>query len=191
MKNRDIDDLLERAFSGSPPGQAFRARVLLESTAALARVRQSHSRWRLAALSAAAVFIAVASFLLGRSSVTSRGPLPASGPGVVIEGGSVSVPAELVTLLKAARLFEQLGMEDRVALAYDRAGRLMPPDDVGGVGDAEPAVAQRSRNLLDAVAALPDSPRKGEDARADATASTPSERQRAGVQTILAQSLGD
>jgi hypothetical protein len=49
-------------------------------------------------------------------------PLAADGP------DGVNVPSELVAWLEAARLFRQLGMEDRMARAVERAGRLLPVD---------------------------------------------------------------
>jgi hypothetical protein len=126
MNNDDLDHLLERSLSGDPPGQVFRARVLLDSTEAFVLARQSRARWRLAALSVAAVFIAAVSFLLGRSSVPPAMRQPMTEPAVASAAGTVAVPSELVAWLQAARFFGQLGMEDRVALAYDRASKLVP-----------------------------------------------------------------
>ena len=57
MNRQDMDRLLEESFSGDPPGEAFRARVLRDSTAAFVGARRGRSRWRLAALSAAAVLL--------------------------------------------------------------------------------------------------------------------------------------
>ena len=130
MENHDIDDLLERAFSGDAPGQAFRARVLLESTAALVRVGRDRARWRLAALSAAAVFIATVSFFMGRCSAPTGEPQPTAGPTVVAPSATIAVPNELVEWLDAAQLFRQLGMTERMARAVERASRLLPHDVV-------------------------------------------------------------
>jgi hypothetical protein len=128
MNSQDMDRLLEQSLSGDPPGQAFRARVLLDSTEALVRARQVRARWRFAVLSAAAVFVATVSFLLGRCSMSSREAQPAAKPIIADATGTVPVPGELVTWLQAARFFRQLGMEERVALAYERAGNLVPYD---------------------------------------------------------------
>jgi hypothetical protein len=49
----------------------------------------------------------------------------------------VNVPNELVAWLKAASLFRQLGMQDRMARAVERAGRLLPVDTFAAEGQAE------------------------------------------------------
>jgi len=134
MNDQDLDRLLEQGLSGDLPGQAFRARVLVDSTEALVRARQVRARWRFAVLSVAAVFIAAASFLLGRCSAPSGVAQPAAGPIVAGAGETVPVPGELVTWLQAARFFRQLGMEERVALAYERASNLVPYDSVSASG---------------------------------------------------------
>jgi hypothetical protein len=124
MDSRDTDHLLEEGLSGDPPSQGFRSRVLRDSTAAFVQARRSRVWWRPATLSAAAVLIAVVSFLLGRGSA----PGPATGPAIAGTADTVTVPTELVVWLDAARLFGQLGMEDRMARAVERAGRLLPVD---------------------------------------------------------------
>jgi hypothetical protein len=121
MNDRNVDKLLEQALSGSSPGQAFRTKVLLDSTTAFVCARRSHARWRFAVLSAAAVVIAAVSFLLGRCSVPSDKPRPAVAGGVE----TVAVPSDLVAWLDAACLFKQLGMEGRAAHAVDRATQLL------------------------------------------------------------------
>ena len=126
MNNQDMDRLFEQRFSGDPPGEGFRSRVLRDSTAAFVQARRSRVRWRPAALSAAAVLIAAVSFLLGRGSA----PAPATGPAIAGAVDTVTVPRELVVWLDAARLFKQLGMEDRMSRALDRAGRLLPRDTI-------------------------------------------------------------
>jgi len=128
MNNQDIDRLLEQGLSSDPPRQVFRAQVLLDSTEAFVRHRQIVRTWRLAALSAAAVVIASVSFLVGRSSMGPRLLQPVAEPVVAGAGEMVAVPNELVTWLQAAQLFRQLGMEDRMARAVERAGRLLPVD---------------------------------------------------------------
>jgi hypothetical protein len=41
---------------------------------------------------------------------------------------TVNVSGELVAWLEAARFFKQLGMEQRMVVAYERAGALIPAD---------------------------------------------------------------
>jgi hypothetical protein len=138
MASYDIEKLIEESFSGDPPGSAFRARVLKESMAAFSRGRRAHVRRRLVQFGLAAAFIAGASFLLGRylapRSVTAR-PEPVAAESTE----TVMVSRELVAWLEAASLFRQLGMEDRMTRAVDRAGKLLPADIVtapSGTGTA-------------------------------------------------------
>jgi anti-sigma factor RsiW len=89
---------------------------------------QTSWRWY---LSAAAVLIAGIAFLGGRLSAPRK--LPRSmdvAPRAVAETDGVNVPSDLVAWLDAARLFRQLGMEDRMADAVESAGRLLPSDAV-------------------------------------------------------------
>ncbi|MCP4261502.1 MAG: hypothetical protein GY774_28970 [Planctomycetes bacterium] len=89
-----------------------------------------HPRWKWY-LSAAAVLIAGVAFLGGRLSVPRKLPRSVDvAPRAVAETDSVSVPSDLVAWLDAARLFRQLGMEDRMADAVESAGRLLPSDAV-------------------------------------------------------------
>lgn len=141
MDNQDIDRLLEHSLSGDPPGQVFRARVLLDSTVALAHHRQLVRRWRLAALSAAAVAIASVSFLLGRSSIDPRLSQPVAEPVVADAGDTVVVSKDLVACVSAARLFKQLGMEDRMNRALDCAGRLLPREAIAAGSATESMLA--------------------------------------------------
>ena len=120
MNDQDTDKLLEQGLSGNPPGRLFQAQVLRDSTAAFVRARRSRPRRQPAALSAAAVFIAAVSFLLGRHSA----PPSAVGP-LIASPDTVAVPKDLVASLSAARLFKQLGMEDRMNRALDCADRLL------------------------------------------------------------------
>ncbi len=78
---------------------------------------------------AAAVLIASVAFLGGRLSMPrTLSPSKDDAPPVVAEADGVNVPNELIAWLEAARLFKQLGMEDRMARAVERAGRLLPAD---------------------------------------------------------------
>jgi hypothetical protein len=133
MNSQEMDRPLEQGLSGDPPGQAFRARVLLDSTAAFTHHRRMVHTWRLAARSVAAVVIGSVSFLLGRYSMGPLVPQSVTQPVVASAGETVAVPNELVAWLQAAQLFRQLGMEDRMARAVERAGRLLPVD--GAIAD--------------------------------------------------------
>ena len=137
MNNQDIDRLLEHSLSGEPAGQVFRARVLMDSTEAFVLARRTRARRHFAALSAAAVFLAGLSFLLGRCSMPQASP----GPLIANEPDTVAVPKDLVACLSAARLFRQLGMEDRMNRALDCAGKLLPREAIATGGAAGPVFA--------------------------------------------------
>jgi len=180
MNNEDIDSLLARGFAGTPPRAAFRAAALQTSQAALARVRSRRTRWRIVPLAAAAVLIATLSFLGGRYSMprSSAGPTPVE-PQVVADDGTVAVPNDLVAWLDAARLFRRLGMEERMARAVDRAGRLLPVDAVAAYGGPAPAFTADSEVVRDETNRV--SPR-----------GVPIQHQSfENVNRILAQSFGD
>jgi hypothetical protein len=147
MDNQDIDRLLEQSLSGDPPRRVFRAQVLLDSTAALVRHRQVVRTWRLAALSAAAVVIVSVSFLLGRSSMGPRLLQPVAEPAVAGAGETVAVPKDLVACLSAARLFKQLGMEDRMNRALDCADRLLPREAITASSAAGPVFAASGEGI--------------------------------------------
>jgi hypothetical protein len=86
---------------------------------------------RRAELAAAAILAAGVAFLGGRLSAPRTLPRSVDvAPQVAAESDGVNVPSELVAWLDAARLFRQLGMEDRMARAIDRAGRLLPVETV-------------------------------------------------------------
>ena len=129
MKDRDADTHLTRHLSGEPPREAFRQQVLRDSTAEFIRVCRRRSAWRRAKIAAAASLIATVAFLGGRLSAPPT--LPGSmdvAPQAAAESDGVNVPSELVAWLDAARLFRRLGMEERMARAVERAGRLLPAD---------------------------------------------------------------
>jgi hypothetical protein len=127
MNDRDVDKLLEQALSGSRAPDVFRQRVLRDSMAALGAGRAKRAGRRAVSLSAAAVLIAAVSFLSGRVSAprVDRETRTVAGQPAV-DGQTVSVPNELVAWLEAARFFKRLGMDQRVSLAYERAGELVP-----------------------------------------------------------------
>lgn len=170
MNDSEMDKLFEQAFSGPGPRDAFRAQVLRDSTAALAERPARRKHWQAAALVAAGILIAATSFVLGRASMSAT---PVEKPKVAQQPietpETVLVSADLVAWLKAARLFEQLGMEQRVNLAYERAARLVP---------------SRVRGISEGVnTALV--------AKFDGEAEPSSELGPGDFQSILAQSLGD
>ncbi len=132
MNDEDLDRILEQGLAGEPAGARFRVRVLQDSLAALAGRQRRHARWRSAALAAAAVLIAGVAFLGGRYSVLRwETGAPPGAPPVAQAEGTVVVSSELVEWVNAARLFKQLGMQERVGRALDHVGRLLPADTAG------------------------------------------------------------
>jgi hypothetical protein len=133
MNNADMDRILEQGLSGEPPREEFRERVLRDSLLIFARARRTRVRWRAALLTAAAVVIAGVSFLLGRYSwPQERLAAPPVPKPVTADTQGIRVPSELVQWVEAARLFRQLGMEDRMARAVDHASKLVPYETVAG-----------------------------------------------------------
>jgi hypothetical protein len=133
-----MEKLLDDNLSGAPPRPAFRARVLEDSLEAFTAERRSRVRWRFAVSGMAAVFLAGVSFLVGRLSIGSPTPVALPGPVAAGTGETVVVPKDLVACVSAARLFKQLGMEDRMNRALDCAGRLLPREAIAGGGAAGP-----------------------------------------------------
>ncbi len=131
MKDKDADKYLREHWSGSAPREAFKQQTLHDSTAALVRVQRQRSVRRRAELAAAAVLIAGIAFLGGRLSVPRKLPRSVDiAPRATAEPDGVTVPSDLIAWLDAARLFRQLGMEDRMARAVERAGKLLPYEAV-------------------------------------------------------------
>jgi len=129
MKDNDVDIHLRQHFSGNQPREAFKQQTLHNSTAEFVRVHRRRSAWRRAELAAAAILIAGLAFLGGRISVPRTLPKSMDVPRWTTDKSSnVNVPNEVVAWLEAARLFRRLGMEDRMARAVERAGRLLPSD---------------------------------------------------------------
>ena len=121
-----------------------------ESTEALLRSARLQARWRKAGLAAAAVLVGAVSFLGGRLSVP-RSLTQNADPALraAAENAAVQVPDALVAWLDAANLFRQLGMEERMARAVERAGKLRPR----GTASGAPVVAEREAPV--ALAVLP------------------------------------
>ena len=142
MKDKDVDKYLSQHFSGSPPREALKQQVLSNSTAALVRVRRRHSARRRAECAVAAVLIAGIAFIGGRLSVPRT--LPGNvdvAPQAVAETDGVNVPSDLVAWLDAARLFKRLGMEERMARAFEYASELTPYDAVASISTTGQALA--------------------------------------------------
>ena len=137
-----LDELISRTINTGKPrfdAEKWKRKYPDEFQSLLSRTAKGASSyqpniWRIISRSpiakfAAAVLIAGVAFLGGRLSV------PRMLPGSVdvalraaAESDGVTVPSDLVAWLDAARLFRQLGMEDRMARAVERAGRLLPAD---------------------------------------------------------------
>jgi hypothetical protein len=146
----------------------------MDSTEAFLRAQRGGGRWRLAVLSAAAVFVGGVSFLLGRYSA----PQPAVNPVTAETSETVAVSSDLVAWLQAAQLFGQLGMNDRMARAVERAGRLVPVD----------AFAADTAALRAFAAIGSNESRQEREESMDMPGPDPSAQN---VNQILAQALGD
>lgn len=179
MKDTEADIHLQQHLSGEPPREAFEQEVLGASIAEFQRNYRRRRFWRRAATAAAVILISGAAFLGGQLSVTPR--LATIGNDASKAGGEsvgVTVPRELITWLEAARFFGQLGMEDRMARAVERAGRLLPGDIVAG--DSPAAKAYLASGAIE-------NPKEFTEPMGK-SGSNPST---ASVKPILAQSLGD
>lgn len=164
MEEKDVEKYLGQHLEGSPPREAFKQQTLLDSTVALVRVQRRRSALRRAELAAAAVLIAGIAFLGGRLSMPRTLPRRVDvAPRAAAEPDGVTVPSDLVAWLDAARLFGQLGMEERMSRAVERAGRLLPYDAVAAssmTGQAfaatgDEAIKGQSKNLILADILLP------------------------------------
>ena len=129
MKDRETDTHLMQHLSGESAREAFKQQVLRDSTSEFINVWQRRSAWRKTILATAAVLIAAVGFLGGRLLMPSKLLTSVDvATEVGAESDCVNVPSELVAWLEAARLFRQLGMQDRMSRAVERAGRLLPSD---------------------------------------------------------------
>jgi len=158
MKNEDVDKYLSQHLSGSPPREAFKQQTLHDSTAEFVRVRRRRSAWWKAELAAAAVLIAGIAFIGGRLSAPRKLPRSVDvAPRAAAKTDGVIVPSDLVAWLDAARLFRRLGMEERMARAVERAGRLLPYDAVAAnnmtgqtlaANGGDEVIKDQSKNLI-------------------------------------------
>jgi hypothetical protein len=150
MKDNDVDKYLKQHLSGSAPREAFREKTLLDSTAALVRIQRRRSTWRRAECAVAAVLIAGIAFIGGRLSVPRT--LPGNvdiAPRAAAEIEGVNVPSDLVAWLDAARLFKRLGMEERMASAFEHASELTPYDAVASISTTGQASAFTDDEVFD------------------------------------------
>jgi len=127
MKDLNDDALLGQHLSGDPPRESLKDQTLRDSTAAFIRARELRRARRTFGRAAAAILIAGFAFLSGRfSAPTARIENISTPARHVAQSDSTTVPNELLAWLEAARLFRQLGMQDRMARAVERAGKLLP-----------------------------------------------------------------
>jgi len=171
MKDRDTDIHLKQHLSGEPPREAFKQQTLQDSTAEFIRTRRWRSALRRVELAAAVILISCVAFLAGRLSAPHTLPKGVDdAPQVAAvsetpqgQGEGVTVPDDLVAWLQAANLFRQLGMEDRMARAIDRAGKLLPAEKVttnvetGQVFAVSRAVENQKERIQPTTMADPDS----------------------------------
>jgi hypothetical protein len=144
MHDPEIEKMLER-LAGNPAGEVFRERVLRSSTAALG-VGHGRQAWHYAAGVAAAILIATTAFLCGRASAPQATVAKAESPANLRNpADTVRVPVELVAWLEAARFFKQLDMPERVTLAYERAGKLVPHEALQADTGSQAALAATMR----------------------------------------------
>ena len=145
MKDKNVDKLLSEHWSGSAPREAFKEQALRDSTTALIQVQRRRSARRRVELTAAAVLIAGIAFLGGRLSIPRTLPRNMdTEPRVAAERDGVTVSSDVVAWLDAARLFKRLGMEERMALAVEKAGKLLPYDAVTANNITEQALTANS-----------------------------------------------
>ena len=149
MKDKDVDKYLRQHLSGDSPRESFKQQTLRDSMSALVRVRRRRSVRRSAELVAAAVLIAGVAFLSGRLSAPRTLPRNVDvAPRMAAKPDGVTVPSDLVAWLDAARLFRQLGMEERMARAVDHAGKLLPYDAVTTINMTGQALAANGGEVV-------------------------------------------
>ena len=180
MNDFDIDKLISDSLTSGPVSDAFRERLLRESTGALVRSRRFGKRMRAAGLVLAIMLTATGAFVCGnlrglRHGAKEKVMVPAAGE----NGQRMSVPRELVAWLDAGRFFERLGMQERAVRAYKTASGLI---DYGSPEFREAGIEKRGY-----FCALKDN-RLVEKAAAEGEAALKSERQTKVTEAILAKS---
>lgn len=126
MSDFDIDKLISDSLTSGSANDAFRDRLLRESTGAFVSSRKFGKRLRAAGLMLTIMLVAIGAFVCGnlrglRYVATEKAPVPASGENEQM----TSVPRELVAWLDAGRFFERLGMQERAVRAYKTASGLI------------------------------------------------------------------
>ena len=180
MSDFDIDKLISESLTSGSVSDAFRERLLRESTGALVSSRKFNKRLRAAGLVLAIVLTATGAFVCGnfrglRVVATEKVGVPAAGE----NEDRMSVPRELVAWLDAGRFFERLGMQERAVRAYKTASGLI---DYGSTEFREAGIERR-----DYFCALKEN-RLVEKAAAEHEAALKSERQTKVTEAILAKS---
>ena len=180
MSDFDIDKLISDSLTSGSVSDAFRDRLLRESTGALVRSRRFGKRLRAAGLMLTIVLIAIGAFVCGNfrglyHGATEKVPVPAAGE----NEQRTSVPRELVAWLDAGRFFERLGMQERAVRAYKRASGLIDYD----AAEFHGAGLER-KNYFCAIKEY----RRADTAAAESEVARKSERETKVTETILAKS---
>jgi len=129
MNNQDINKLIEDALSANSASGIFREQVLHDSTAALIRGRVLRRQLRVTGLTLVILLVTATAFICGRLSVSHRITDRRAAVRTVVEkDDGVRVSRDMVAWLDAARFFTLLGMDERAALSYKKAGELIPRD---------------------------------------------------------------
>ncbi len=180
MSDFDIDKLISDSLTSGSVNDAFRDRLLRESTGALVSSRRFQKRLRAAGLMLTIMLIAMGAFVCGNLRGLSLGateivPVPAA----VENEQMTSVPRELVAWLDAGRFFERLGMQERAVRAYKTASGLIDYDtpEFHGAG-------LERRNYFCVI----QENRRVDTAAAESKVAQKSERQSKVTETILAKS---
>ncbi|MHC4397107.1 MAG: hypothetical protein ACYS1A_15820 [Planctomycetota bacterium] len=126
MSDFDIDKLISDSLTSGSASEAFRDRLLRESTDALVSSRRFQKRLRAAGLMLTIMLIVMGAFVCGNFWGLRHG---ATEKVLVLAAGEneqrTSVPRELVAWLDAGRFFERLGMQERAVRAYKMASGLI------------------------------------------------------------------
>jgi len=126
MSDFDIDKLISDSLTSGSVSEAFRDRLLRESTGALVSSRRFGKRLRATGLMLTIVLIATSAFVCGNILGWRHGATEKAGVPAAVENGQMtSVPRELVAWLEAGRFFERLGMQERAVRAYKTASGLI------------------------------------------------------------------
>jgi len=180
MSDFDIDKLISDSLTSGSVSDAFRDRLLRESTGALVSSRRFGKRLRAAGLMLTIMLIAIGAFVCGNfrglhHGATEKVPVPAAGENEQM----TSVPRELVAWLDAGRFFERLGMQERAVRAYKTASGLI---DYG-----TPEFHEAGMERKNYFCVIKEN-RRVDTAAAESKVARKSERQTKVTETILAKS---